>query len=232
MSGTTKDSHPTNRICIVGCILAGGLSTRMQGPEKTLLPLGGIPMIRHISNRLSHQVTRTLINANGDAGRFAQFGLPVQPDCVEGFAGPLAGVHSGMAWASEHVPQASHVLTVAGDTPFFPTDLRLKLEASLPDTEKEANRTIALAHSDGNRHPTFGLWPIELKDELEKFLQAGDRKVMLFAQRHNLKKVDFPLRKIGGETVDPFFNVNTPGDFEQAERLMSLGALQTEQVAS
>lgn len=217
-----------DNIGIVGCILAGGLSTRMQGPEKTLMPLGGSAMILRVSNRLAHQVNRIVLNANGDPGRFAGFGLPVQADTIEGFAGPLAGVHAGMTWASENAQDATHILTVAGDTPFFPVDLRENLLAALLLDRRDVHRTIAMAYSDGNRHPTFGLWPISLKDELELFLRGGDRKVMLFAQRYNLQKVGFPLSEIGGETIDPFFNVNTPDEFAHAERLLALGAADPE----
>ncbi len=205
---------------IIGCILAGGLSTRMQGPEKTLMQLAGRPMVTHVANRLAEQVETLVINANGDPSRFAFTGLPVQSDMIEGFAGPLAGVHAGMAWAGENAPEAIYVLTVAGDTPFFPADLCERLGAALPLNPDAAGRTIALAYSNGNRHPTFGLWPIALKDELADFLHAGDRKVMLFAGRHDLHKIDFPMIGRNGEVVDPFFNVNTPQDFAHAETLI------------
>lgn len=79
---------------------------------------------------------------------------------------------------------------------------------------------VALAYSDGNRHPTFGLWPVSLADDLESFLANGDRKVMLFAQQHNLQKVDFPLAELNGMPFDPFFNVNTPQDFADAEKMI------------
>lgn len=202
----------------VGVILAGGLSTRMQGPEKTLMPLGGRPMISHINERFSKQVSPVIINANGDPSRFAFLDLPVQPDTVEGFAGPLAGVLAGMQWASNNAPEATHVLTVAGDTPFFPADLAEKLKDG---AAAQSSNTVCLAYSDGNRHPTFGCWPVALQGELEAFLLAGDRKVMLFAQRHNLQKVDFPLEMRDKETFDPFFNVNTPDEFKQAENMMA-----------
>jgi len=206
----------------VGVILAGGRSTRMQGPEKTLMPLSGKPMIAHIHQRISKQVDTVIINANGNASRFAFLGLPVQADTLEGFAGPLAGVLAGMSWCKAHAPQATHILTVAGDTPFFPANFARRL-VQAASTEKAP--TICLAYSDNNRHPTFGLWPVKLENDLERFLLEGDRKVMLFAQRYNLQKVDFLIEIRDNKPFDPFFNVNTPEEFAEAEAVMAEMAL-------
>lgn len=112
---------------LVGCILAGGLARRMGGGDKPLLTLDGLPMLSHVIARLAPQVETMLLNANGDPARFQDFGLPVAPDPVEGFAGPLAGVLAGLTWARANAPQAEGIVTVAGDTPFFPRDLVAKL---------------------------------------------------------------------------------------------------------
>ena len=196
----------------VGAILAGGLSRRMEGPEKTLLELDSQPLVQRIRDRLAAQCGDILLNANGDPARFAFLDLPVQADTVEGFAGPLAGVLAAMDWCAENRPTATHVLTVAGDTPFFPADYCARMQKAL--AEQNDPETICLAFSGGNRHPTFGLWPLRLRVPLHDFLvREGERKVLLFAQRYNLVKVDFALAADGS---DPFFNINTPQDLEQA----------------
>ena len=206
----------THDAVITGAILAGGLSRRMEGPEKTLLELAGQPLVQRIRDRLAAQCGNIVLNANGDPARFAFLDLPVQCDTVEGFAGPLAGVLAAMNWCTDNRPSATHVLTVAGDTPFFPADYAVGMQAALTASDNPA--TICLAVSDGNRHPTFGLWPLSLRDPLRHFLvEEGERKVMLFAQRYNLAKVDFPLASGGS---DPFFNINTPQDLEQAAEMI------------
>ncbi|MGI9413323.1 MAG: NTP transferase domain-containing protein, partial [Hyphomicrobiales bacterium] len=91
---------------IVGVVLAGGLARRMGGGDKALLELGGRPILAHVIERLQPQVGPMVLNANGDPARFDDFGLPVVPDSVEGFAGPLAGVLAGLDYAAEHVPGA------------------------------------------------------------------------------------------------------------------------------
>ncbi|TIM25805.1 MAG: molybdenum cofactor guanylyltransferase MobA, partial [Mesorhizobium sp.] len=105
---------------IAGIILAGGQSRRMGGGDKSLLALGGRRVLDHVVARLAPQVGPLALSANGDPTRFAKFGLPVLADTVEGYAGPLAGILAGLEWASM---ACSVVVTVAGDTPFFPEDV-------------------------------------------------------------------------------------------------------------
>ena len=209
---------------IVGVILAGGLARRMGGGDKPLHVIGGRTMLAHVVHRLAPQVERTVINANGDPSRFAVYGLPVVPDPIAGFPGPLAGILAGMRWSAAHAPEARLVASVAGDTPFFPADL----VARLAEGQAGGDDTIALAASAGGTHPVFGLWPIALTDELEAFLRAGDTgKILAFVDRHT--RIDVPFEAIPlpeGEAADPFFNVNTPEEAARAEEIAAaLGRL-------
>lgn len=200
-----------------GCVLAGGLSRRMGGGDKALRMLGGRPMLAHVIDRLRPQVSAMVLNANGDPARFAEFGLPVVCDPIEGFAGPLAGVLAGLRWAQAHAPHARWVASAAADTPFFPTDLVARLAAAADHAEP----TIALAASGGHRHPVFGLWPVALADDLETFLRTEEtRKVMAWVARHANVEVGFEAVGAKGLALDPFFNANTPQDMDTAEKLL------------
>lgn len=194
----------------VGVILAGGRGTRMGGVDKPLLPINGRPMLSRVIDRLAPQVEGLVLSANGDPARFQSFGLPVVADTIEGFAGPLAGILAGMRWARANMPQAAFVVSAAADTPFFPPDLVARLSEGCGRDE----RTIALAASPAGTHPVFGLWPVALADEMETFLKSGQNgKVLAFADRYLRLNVPFDdLVLANGETVDPFFNVNTPED--------------------
>ena len=108
---------------VTGVLLAGGQSRRMGGGDKGLLDLAGKPMLAHAIERLSPQVGRMVINANGDPARFAAFGLPVVADTIADFAGPLAGVLAGMRWSRANAPAARWIATAAGDAPLLPRDL-------------------------------------------------------------------------------------------------------------
>ncbi|SFT79142.1 molybdenum cofactor guanylyltransferase [Mesorhizobium sp. YR577] len=197
---------------IAGLILSGGRATRMGGGDKTLRPLGDGTILSHVISRLAPQAGSMAISANGDPARLAGFGLPVIADTAG--AGPLAGILAGMDWAR---PVASHILTVAGDTPFFPANLCEKLDAA---RKGDAGR-IAVACSDGEQHPTFALWPVTLHDELLVFLGGQHKfRVRAFIESHDFVEVDFPMLDLTAKIVDPFFNINTPGDLQEAEAIV------------
>ncbi|WP_170469085.1 molybdenum cofactor guanylyltransferase MobA [Ruegeria arenilitoris] len=207
----------------LGVILAGGLATRMGGGDKGLLTIGGQSLLSHVIARLTPQVGGLALNANGDPERFADLNLPVLPDTIEGFAGPLAGVLAGLDWAAEQ--GADSIVTAAADTPFFPRDLVERLVAAsdgqthplvLATTRRTGDE--ALKSGGGkrvNRHPTFGLWPVALRDDLREALNGGLRKVVLWTDKHDGREALFPA-----EPFDPFFNVNTPDDLTRAQQLL------------
>ena len=202
----------TGRIPAV--ILAGGRSTRMGGGDKVLKPLAGKPVLAHVIERLRPQAGPIALTANGDPARFESFGLPVISDTVAGFAGPLAGILAGMEWASQ-ATGSRHLLSVAGDTPFFPADLAERLLNATGTHQK-----LVLAHSGGGAHPVFGLWPLDLRGDLLRFLtDAKTFKVMAFAETSGYMLADFPMATAGGREVDPFFNVNTADELAAAEAI-------------
>ncbi len=209
---------------IVGVLLAGGLSRRMGGGDKSLLDVAGQSMMQHVIDRLSPQVSALAINANGDPARFEAFGLPVVPDTIDGFVGPLAGVLAGMRWAETLAEPARWVVTASTDAPFIPEQLVERLQGEMA-REKTA---IALAKSGGHLHPVIGLWPVELADDLEAALRDGVRKVLHWTDRHGIVAVDFPFVSVGSEEIDPFFNANTPEELDRARELVQRGGLGSE----
>lgn len=198
---------------IVGVVLAGGQSRRMGGGDKGLRELAGTPMLAHVIRRLAPQVATVAINANGDPKRFAPFERPVVPDSVTGFAGPLAGVLAGMRWTQTYQPDAHYIATVSADAPFFPLDLVERLRAGLGS----GDGAIAFASSSGQLHPVIGLWPVRLANDLEDALNSGLRKVLHWSDRHGTVAVEFEMLSSNGRTFDPFFNANTPEEFDEAQ---------------
>jgi molybdopterin-guanine dinucleotide biosynthesis protein A len=173
-------------------------------------------MLARVVDRLRPQVDRLVLNANGDPSRFAAFGLPVVADTVDGFVGPLAGILAGMRWTEANTPAARYIASVSTDAPFFPADLVSRLASALEDRPT----SIAIARSAGELHPVIGLWPVALADDLEAELSAGVRKVLRWTDKHGTVPVDFSPVAIGGESVDPFFNANTPEELELAGRVL------------
>lgn len=190
----------------LGVILAGGQSRRMGGGDKGLLPLGKGSILDQVIDRIEPQVAGLALNANGDKARFSSLRLPIISDSIGGFVGPLAGVLAGLDWAADK--QATHIVTVAADTPFFPPDL---VPSLLLGAETQG-QPIALARTENGRHPTFGLWPVALREDLRTALEKGVRKVVQWTDSHGTAMVDFPTGRF-----DPFFNVNTPEDLTLAQ---------------
>jgi len=194
----------------LGLILAGGLARRMGGGDKARIRIGGVTILGRVLACLQPQCDRIIINANGDPGRFADTGLPVVPDSVPDFAGPLAGILAGLDWAAAHVSDVTDVVSVPGDCPFLPVDLVERLEVA----RAKAKLPLACARSGDWRHPVVGLWPVDLRDDLRRALAEDLHKIEVFTARHGVAIADWPAKPI-----DPFFNVNTPEDVVQAEHI-------------
>jgi len=203
---------------ISGTLLAGGLARRMGGGDKGLARLGDRTMLEHVIARMRPQVTRMVVNANGDPARFAPYGLEVAPDPVAGNVGPLAGVLAGMHWSERLDPAALWTVTAPTDAPFLPLDLVARLAVA----GAERPERIVLAASAGRVHPVVGLWPVALAGDLQAALEGGVRKVLDWTARHDCVTEDFPPLRIAGTEVDPFFNANRPEDLEEARTLAAL----------
>ena len=196
----------------MGVILAGGQARRMGGGDKGNLPLGSGTLLSHVAELLHPQVAGLALNANGDPARFSGYGMCVVADSIAGYAGPLAGVLAGLDWAADQ--GADSIVTAAADTPFLPHDLVARLQA----VSGEMAHPLALAATSDPargtvRHPTFGLWPVALRDDLRASLIQGVRKVVMWTDRHGARSATFP-----DDTA--FFNVNTPDDLIRAKAML------------
>ena len=205
---------PDNKIC--GVLLAGGQSRRMGGGDKCLASLGGRTLLQHSVDAVGPQVSLLVLNTNSDPDLFASCGLPIVRDVVDGFAGPLAGVLTGMEWAAENAPDCDWLASFACDAPFVPKDLVALLQSAI----RAESADMACASSAGRHHPVFALWPIKLAGDLRKAVtEEGVRKVDIWTARYRLAVVDF-----NAEDGDPFFNINRPKDLAVAEnQLADLG---------
>lgn len=179
---------------ITGIVLAGGLGRRMGGVDKGLVPLGGRPLVAHVLERLRPQVGALLINANQNHDRYAAFGVPVVADAVGGFAGPLAGLHAGMARAT-----TPYVVSVPCDSPFLPGDLVSRLAAGMAADGAE----VAVAKTLDQPHPVFALVRRDVLPHLAAFLAAGGRKIDLWYATLKVVEVAFD------DEIDAFRNINT-----------------------
>ena len=200
---------------IAGVVLAGGASSRMGGKDKTLIQLGGQQLIKRVADRLDPQVAALAVNSNSDAELLPNLGIPVISDRWPERRGPLAGILAGMNWACSQ--GFSHIVTVAGDTPFFPTTLVSDLAGTLVGSR--SSLVLAASLDDGHRvrrHPTFGIWSCFLASDLASSLERGLRKIVIWSDRHSKQVTCFEA-----QGFDPFFNINTPEQLEVARTMLA-----------
>jgi molybdopterin-guanine dinucleotide biosynthesis protein A len=188
-----------------------------MGRPKAAVVLGGQTMLARVVERLSPQAASIAVNLNSDPGIALPSGHPVIADTMSGLPGPLAGVLAALQHARKVAPEASHVLTVPIDTPFFPVTLTARLQGALIVGDE-----IAVAWSLGEMHPLFALWPLSIADDLDVWIRTDEkRRVRAFIARHPSVAVDFPTVTTKAGLLDPFLNINTPQQLEQAEEWLN-----------
>jgi molybdopterin-guanine dinucleotide biosynthesis protein A len=177
---------------VSGIVLAGGQGRRMGGVDKGLVLLRGRPMVAWVLERLRPQVSEILVNANQNVEAYAALGHRVVPDAIGGFAGPLAGLHAGLA-AARH----ALVVTAPCDSPFLPLDLVVRLAKALREHD------LAVARTGDQPHPVFSLVRRSVHDHLAKFLSQGGRKIDAWYASLDVVEVNFD------DEADAFRNINT-----------------------
>jgi molybdenum cofactor guanylyltransferase len=187
---------------VTGLILAGGLGRRMGGVDKGLQPLHGRPMVEWVMERIAPQVTELLVNANQNLAEYERFGYRVVPDAIGGFAGPLAGLHAGLAASS-----TPFLVTVPCDSPALPFDLVDRLFAARDALDAD----VAVAKTFDRAHPVFALVARRVAPHLDRFLVSGGRKID--AWYASLRTVEVPF----DDEADAFSNINTPGELSDFE---------------
>ena len=155
--------------------------------------------------RLAPQVGAMMINANRNLGAYESFGVPVWPDPVGDFAGPLAGFLAGLERC-----ETSLLLTVPCDTPNFPLDLAARLMTALDAEDSDLAYAVTLEDGREQRQPVFCLLKSALSESLIAFLHGGGHKIdAWFAQQRAV-----PVRF---DDAAAFFNANTAAELAQLQ---------------
>ena len=167
---TTSDTRLDG--AVTGLILAGGRGTRMGSVDKGLQPFRGMPMAMHVLYRLQPQVDAVLVNANQNLAAYEAFGVSVWPDALDGFAGPLAGLQTGLMHC-----ETPYLVTAPCDSPMLPIDLVARLAAGLQSNQAEVALAVTGSGDNLQPHPVFCLVRTTVLPSLSAYLQAGGRKV-------------------------------------------------------
>jgi molybdopterin-guanine dinucleotide biosynthesis protein A len=79
---------------------------------------------------------------------------------------------------------------------------------------------MAVARSETGLHPVVALWPVTMADAVKEALAGGLRRVSRWAEMQGGADVFFTPSEIGGQQVDPLFNINRKEDLVTAEGLL------------
>ena len=191
---------------ITGLILAGGRGSRMGGVDKGLQNHHGVPLAMHALMRLSPQVGEILINANRNLGAYESMGVPVWPDTLSDYAGPLAGFLTGLERC-----ETPYLVTVPCDSPLFPTDLVARLAQALEAADAEVAMAATMGDGVTQVQPVFCLMKSEVLESLVRFTQSGQRKIDKWTA--TLRCVEVPF-----EDAQAFANANTPDELKALQQ--------------
>lgn len=192
-------------------VLCGGKSSRMGSP-KALVLLAGSRLIDVVFEKIRQGSSCVMINSNDPA--IAVRDAITFADRIDGFKGPLAGIHAGLRQAAETTPLATHALFVPVDCPFLPADIAEQLAHGIASAE-----SVVVASSRGTIHPVIGLWPLSLAGRIEEWLTSGKSLRMTdFLETCEVATIAFDDIATPFGPIDPFFNVNTPDDLDFARQ--------------
>ena len=196
---------------ILAVVLAGGQSKRF-GEDKNQAKLGNLTLLEHVLAKVTKKFEKILIISNQSLNLKTLNSITIIPDCIKGNLGPLVGVLTAMKWIKKNNKQYQWIATFPSDTPFFDTSIIEKYKNRINLNES----LLYFARSKQKRHNIFGLWSVKLMDTLENDLI-----------NNNFRKVEKWADKIGVETInvkidkfDPFFNINTKEDLEEAKKIL------------
>ena len=195
---------------ILAVVLAGGKSKRF-GTDKNRLKLGDKILLEHVLSKIINKFEEILIVSSHSLKVKKIKNVTVIPDCFDDL-GPLAGVLSSMKWVKKNKKSYQWIATFPSDTPFFETSIieEYKKKTKLNDS------LLYFVKSNNKRHNIFGLWSIDLLKTLENDLIKNNfRKVEEWANKIGVKTIDIEINKF-----DPFLNINTKEDFEEAKKIL------------
>ena len=190
---------------ITGLVLAGGRGSRMGGVDKGLQSHHGMPLALYAMLRLQPQVGGVMINANRNLSAYESMGVPVWPDPLPDYAGPLAGLLAGLERC-----ETPYLVTVPCDTPEFPTDLVERLAAALVEADADIAMAAIVEEGELRTQPVFCLLKSGLSESLVAFLHSGERKVDRWTAQHRVVPVVF-------DDAAAFFNANTIGELQMLQ---------------
>ena len=175
-------------------IMAGGESSR-TGIDKSMLPIEGQPMIKHIHDQLRGTFRQILISTD-KVGKYASLGFDCIPDKMPG-QGPLMGIVSTLG-ASENKLN----FVIACDIPYI--DIRFVRKML---TEAKTADMVIPTTGNGKHEPLFAIYNKSALKNMNQALSSGKRKISDAFTRCNVKYMNLKAKQ--------FTNLNTMEEYEE-----------------
>ena len=195
---------------ILPVVLAGGKSKRF-GEDKSQVRLGDKILIDYILTEIKDDFREILIVTNNTIKHLSSDKITEILDYQKDL-GPLGGVLSAMKWVKFNNKKYQWIATFPTDTPFFKKKILNNFYSKINEKESE----LFFMKSNNKRHNIFGLWRVDLIDQLEKDIERGARKVEKWANNIGVKTINMSFEK-----EDPFFNINTKEDLKKAKKILN-----------
>ena len=192
---------------VLPVILAGGKSRRF-GADKAVAKLGEKSLIDYTINKLEPKFAEILVITNNPM-QVSKNNIFFIKDTMAGQLGPLVGILSAMEWVKNNDKNYEWIISFPCDTPFFEKEIIDKVINS----QKSSDKKLLFLKSGNKRHNIFGLWSIELMEQLRNDINQGARKVEDWAN-----KIGTEIVEINSESDKSFLNINTKLDLEDAQK--------------
>jgi molybdopterin-guanine dinucleotide biosynthesis protein A len=195
-----------NMMSVNIAILAGGRSSRM-GADKSLVHLGGKPVIEHVLERV-RPLGLPIILITNSPEKYAAYQLPMIADLLPE-QGSLGGIYTAIASSG-----ADYALCVACDMPFLNTALLRYQIARCEGWDVVVPRTKGFPETLHAIYSKACIVPIQNQLSSGQLKVSGfyDQVKTLFLEEDAVREIDPELRS--------FVNVNTPDELSAAENML------------
>ena len=184
-------------------ILSGGKSSRMEGKDKGLIEFNGKSVLSRIISLASEYTSDIFVIANNNLDSYKKIHNKVYSDVLDNFQGPLSGIFTALSRCKN-----SKLIILPCDGPFITKEYFERMIANKSDKSIQVVKT-------GNRlQPVYACMDKKLTNNLEVFLQSGERKIDKWYTACEFDEIVFH------QDNEMFLNINSENDIEKNKILI------------
>ena len=191
-----------------GVILSGGLSTRFNGQNKALIQVGGLRILDRLYNVFLDLFDEIILVTN-DPIQFLEWDLTIVTDLFSSRSS-LTGIHTGLFYMKNPFAFFS-----ACDTPFLKKEL---VETLIEKIEEKVD--IIMPETTAGLEPLCAIYSKRCLQSAEQHLRENKFKIQRAFRAKRIKTIPENILRAKDPDLQSFFNINTPDDLAQAEKMI------------